>query len=840
MSLIKTVTLIARAILSNSERSSFILVKKRELLLYVQGLIKTESTEQLKTPLRQSAMNACMHLVQLNPPINEADTSELIKICLKSVFNLVPLGLDKYKEDGNLDMMARELLYTETITTLQSFLKQILLLDLSPGGLQAMFNHIEGWITSTKDYERERAMDITSKLLRFYLEELNVRNVVAFHNLGSLIGRLVPRCLDPLLTTQQMAMDCLYILLYIQLCYEGFDLDQKDELVEHLKTIRQQLDATNGGPVLFKACCEIAEVISKRLPHDQLSNLIFMLLNGLGDQHPSCASAAAIVMDIVIKRRGSGLRDQVSEILKVLQVQMHAITEKAVRLSVIHSIAILASQNMPAVLNCLLTYPLPLNKYTSDIWKSLAEDTSLATSTIKHLHIAFEPLAVTCALREILSKPESAEAVNKLYAQLFSSLIVHLSSCINVRVSKDLLCKPLPKEPNDSDQVTTAKSRDVCIYSVETLIAMLNQGENEEVVNYMKEKGGWDLMIDPHKYHKGVILLARAMAKYAAPHLVGIVEQLAPAILNIQENQKVTVAAFFGELLKHHVVSHLQLTFVLVSSLLRCLFYTPPVVRLLSIRGLGNVAIGVPHNIDKYGTKLLCAMIAVMDEKDDPNDFIMLEVMCCLTKLLQQLEPNTVRPVLIKIALGVQNFFETDNEKVRAAAYTVFGNLARFGDGHAKASFLEQIHLSLVSLLVHLNESGDEVVKACKLTLRLVVPLMGSESMSMNAHKYLMGDILNYGEFMKDTSKQLVKDFPDMINSYVTGCTLYFKRPQPEIRANAVMFSGFCPRHKHSTHSRCLPVLVSKFIEATVNTLFFQMVFAFFYLVKQNPWRAHG
>ncbi len=47
---------------------------------------------------------------------------------------------------------------------------------------------------------------------------------------------------------------------------------------------------------------------------------------------------------------------------------------------------------------------------------------------------------------------------------------------------------------------------------------------------------------------------------------------------------------------------------------------------------------------------------------------------------------------------------------VRAAAFTLFGSLSRFGNGPSEQPFLEQIQTNFVTLLVHLNESDPVVV----------------------------------------------------------------------------------------------------------------------------------
>lgn len=42
-----------------------------------------------------------------------------------------------------------------------------------------------------------------------------------FSNLGTLLGRLVPRCTDPHLPVRQTAIDCVQVVLRIALRYQG-------------------------------------------------------------------------------------------------------------------------------------------------------------------------------------------------------------------------------------------------------------------------------------------------------------------------------------------------------------------------------------------------------------------------------------------------------------------------------------------------------------------------------------------------------------------------------------------------------------------------------------------
>lgn len=102
-------------------------------------------------------------------------------------------------------------------------------------------------------------------------------------------------------------------------------------------------------------------------------------------------------------------------------------------------------------------------------------------------------------------------------------------------------------------------------------------------------------------------------------------------------------------------------------------------------------------------------MMAGMDDKNDIEEEITMEAMNGLSKILAKLDENNIRPILINICLRIRPCFEKQLSGVRAAAFTLFGKLSRFGDGPSKSPFLDQIHANFVSMLLHLNDDSTEV-----------------------------------------------------------------------------------------------------------------------------------
>uniref|UniRef100_A0A8C7RIR0 Maestro heat-like repeat family member 1 n=1 Tax=Oncorhynchus mykiss TaxID=8022 RepID=A0A8C7RIR0_ONCMY len=567
-------------------------------------------------------------------------------------------------------------LYKDTFNALQELLRNILARDLNPDGLQSVFKHIEEWLSSGQGHERERAMNTTAHILEFYFNNLHVKNMVTFHNLGSLLGRLAPRCTDPNPLVRRAAIDCIYTLLYIQLRYEGFSLDYKDDSVERLITLRESMDNPDHS-VLYKTCSEL--IISKRLPQQQLNTLIFMLIEGLVDSQSNCSRASSVLLNTLLKNRGAGLQDLVSEMLEVLHIRLQMISEEQVKVSVAQSILILATQHLQTVINTLISYPLPFDSWSCEMWIALGADSKLASQIMEMLMeklnimvpyvdkkesmmrgaIIFYAILLcqmTCALKEMMLNGQSQEAVVSLFPQLFSSLLVRLGSSVGVTLPKDINSSGT----NRKSPTKLAAGFDVCGVAVEALRILLARAQLDHVVKPLDQEGAWDKMKDPQQHITGVTLLARAMAKHAGPRLPAIVECLCPCLNNIYECQRVTITAFFSELLNHHVVTELMMMDVLMNNMMERISDPSCTVRMLAVRGLGNIAVGSPEKVHmEGGGELLAAMSSGMEEKDDPGKRITLEAMSGLSKVLLYLDKKNVQLLVVYIFMKIKPFLES-------------------------------------------------------------------------------------------------------------------------------------------------------------------------------------
>ncbi|XP_070604565.1 LOW QUALITY PROTEIN: maestro heat-like repeat-containing protein family member 1 [Erythrolamprus reginae] len=822
--LIRSVCLICQAVCHSAQSGDFSFSRKAEVVAQMLDFIKAEPPDALRTAIRQRAMTACMYLVILEPPLSEAEKVELVDGCLHSIFPLPPLEGPKEGDGAEGEAGPREPLWSATLAALKDLLKSLLHRHMTPHGLQTMFEHLGPWIRSTKEHERERAVEVSAALLLFYREKLNVSKVVPFYNVGVLMALFSPRCTDSLPSVRQHAVDCVHSLLYVQLCYEGFSQDHQDESVEQLKALKLALKHPDVT-VLFQTCCNIAKVIATHLPPDQLLSLLLSMLDGLADPDRNCSRAATVMINSILKERGGVLLEKVPKLLETIHLKLQEVPEETIRKATQQTVCILASQHKAAVVTSLLGHTLPLDSCSCTMWRALASEPTLTTQVLELLldkvnrdvpykenksflrgsrseRVAtFYPLSATCALHEIMSVRESGPAVGGLYADLFVSLLLRVSCTVGVQLPKHLQSK----ERKSLGRAQSLRALDPCSSAIETLKAMLSQGGSESVSNAVTEDGGWERLRNPDKHYEGVAFLARAMGKHAGPRLPLIVKLLSPMLNSIYDSQRLTTTAFFAELLNSNVVNDLILLETLMDSMTTRLRDSSTVVRMLALRGLGNVASGSPEKARKYGAQLLASMINSLDDKEDPQNLMALEAMSSLSKILPFTEESDVHSVLLHVTIRIRPFFDSEEPSLRTASIVLFGNLAKFSSGSGEDAFFEQTLYGLVTLLLHLQDPKPEVVKACKFALRSCGPIMGCPGLCEMFQKHLHEErSLHYGEFMNDVCKHLMQSFPEMLGRLVNINLFYFKSNWADVRAAAPMFVGFLILHVDREQSQQL------------------------------------
>jgi len=222
-----------------------------------------------------------------------------------------------------------------------------------------------------------------------------------------------------------------------------------------------------------------------------------------------------------------------------------------------------------------------------------------------------------------------------------------------------------------------------------------------------------------------------------------------------------------------------------------------PILKIPSLKGLGNITVCPQEQINKYGPTVLDAL---MSSIDDRLDDVALESMNSLAKVFKVVDESRIAPVIINICHRIRPAFDNPNPKIRASSAILFGGLARFGEGIAKDPFYDQIHSNLPSIVLHINDENDEVQKSFRRALAAVGPLLNDANLNTlltTGHIFSAENDIDYHEFVNaHLSKALIQGWPDRLNSYIQICiNPYFNSEWDVIKGNAAYFIGSLMGH---------------------------------------------
>ncbi|CAM4680900.1 unnamed protein product [Caretta caretta] len=366
LTLIQNVTEISCAILETRDSQEFEFSYKLELLGYMLDFIKKEPLDSLASPVRYKAILAIRHLSKLKPSLTLKENCELLHQCFKSLFPLPPLE-KMMKEEGETakDALPIQSLYVESLEALGKLMKTLLEEEPTAHWFQEMFQLLETWLHSEKEWERERALQATIQLLTAYQETVHSTTQGTFDQFGSLIGLIAPYSCDSLATSRQWVVDCISCLLCIQ--GQSINLGSAEE---ELRCLREALTAPDPE-ALFQASSKMARVVSEYFPSEQATDFIAATLGGLLSASPTCATAAGLWMKIILKECGDAMLDKVPDILAILYRHMPTIQEGSLRQFLVEAVSILAHHHQEAVISSLLSKRLPMDRLSIKAFESV-------------------------------------------------------------------------------------------------------------------------------------------------------------------------------------------------------------------------------------------------------------------------------------------------------------------------------------------------------------------------------------------------------------------------------------------------------------------------------------
>nr|XP_012633234.1 maestro heat-like repeat-containing protein family member 2B [Microcebus murinus]XP_012633235.1 maestro heat-like repeat-containing protein family member 2B [Microcebus murinus] len=772
MSFTRSITEIGIAV-QDAEDPNFQFSYKETLMGYMLDFIRDEPLDSLASPVRWKALIAIRYLSKLKPKLSLTDNLNILEENIRRLLPLPPLG--SLKNDGRTDKDKEHIkfLYERSMDALGKLLRTMIWDSVKAEDCQEMFNLLRMWLVSQKEWERERAFQITAKVLTNDIEAPDDFKI------GSLLGLLAPHCCDTLPTIRQAAASSVIGLL----CMKGIHLE-----MERLQGLQEGLES-DDVQVQIKISSKIAKIISKFIPSEEIQMFLEETLDGLESLNPACATACGIWMIAALKEQGVALEDQLLEILSTIYRHMPVLRQKEESFQfVLEAISQIASFHMEAVVVNLLQKPLPFDRDTKTLWKALAENPAssgkLMRALVNKLGTGLEDdvagidaISVACAIQEVVSW---GTLVTRLYPELFTLLLKLVSCTLGQKMPTSVSHRRRVMQQGERQQIP-----DPCRLSTATLKCLQAQAMREGLAKESDEGDNlWTLLSSPGTHHIGVCALARSMAVWQHGVILDIMEQLLSSLTSSSEYYRITGTAFFSELMKEPILwKHGNLRDVL-SLMDQSAWDSNAILRQMAIRGLGNTASGAPHKVKKHKQIILESVIRGLYHLARTE--VVCESLKALKKILELLTDRDVSFYFKEIVLQTRTFFEDEQDDVRLTAIFLFEDMASLTGRRWKIFFAEEIKKSLISFLLHLWDPNPKIGAACRDVLIICIPFLGLQELYGVLDHLLDNDLPRARDFYRQFCVKLAKKNQEILWILHTHSFTFFTSSWEMIRSAAV------------------------------------------------------
>ncbi|XP_046929789.1 maestro heat-like repeat-containing protein family member 2B [Lynx rufus] len=774
MSFTRSITEIGIAV-QDAEDQGFKFSYKEVLLGYMLDFIRDEPLDSLASPVRWKALIAIRYLSKLKPQLSLNDHLNILEETIRRLLPLPPL--QKLKDEGETDKDKEHInfLYERSMDALGRLLRTMMWDNVKAEDCQEMFNLLRMWLVSQKDWERERAFQITAQVLTNDVE------APEHFKIGSLLGLLAPHSCDTLPTIRQAAASSTIGLF----CIKGIHPE-----VERLQDLQEGLQC-DDVQVQIKISSKIAKIVSKLIPNEEILMFLEETLDGLETLNPTCTKACGIWMVAALKEQGAALEEQLLEILNMIYYHMPVLRQKEESFQfMLEAISQIASFHMDAVVANLLQKPLPFDRDTKTLWKALAENTASSGKLLRALTdkleneleddvAGLEAISVACAMYEVVS---AGTPVTSLYPEVFTLLLKLVSCTLGQKMPTSTVSRRRRVMPQGERQQTA----DPCRLSITTLKCVQAQAMKEGLAKESDEGDNlWTLLSSPSTHHVGVCALARSMALWQHGVILDIMEQLFASLTSSSENYRITGTAFFSELMKEPILwKHGNLREVLIL-MDQSAWDSNAILRQMAIRGLGNTTSGAPHKVKKHKQIILESIIRGLYHLARTE--VVCESLKALKKILELLTDRDVSFYFKEIVLQTRTFFEDEQDDVRLTAIFLFENLASLTGRRWKIFFAEEIKKSMISFLLHLWDPNPKIGTACRDVLIICIPFLGLQELYGVLDHLLDGqDLPRARDFYRQLCVKLAKRNQEILWILHTHSFTFFSSNWEMIRSAAV------------------------------------------------------
>ncbi|XP_039725071.1 maestro heat-like repeat-containing protein family member 1 isoform X3 [Pteropus medius] len=790
---LNALTTLTNILSSQRKAFQFNFPHKLDIVNLMVELIKEEPPNFISSSIRQMAMNIVTDFRNLRPLLEIEERTELLRTCFKGVLSLPPRDVLRKEAARSKEAQAILDLFKETLESLLR-LMETLIVEM-PTRIQNCLELLDTWLNSQKDNERERAMWCTARILGFTAKMNNFKAEIEFTRLGRLVRLLAVRCQDPVDNICFLSSQAVYNLYCILLQQKQMGRKTQGLWEEEGK---HEVYSAN---VFYNNTFEIAKAFAEYFTKIQLTTLVLTAMEGLTDSRAKVSLAAAQLMSGVMKERGRDMikiEEVVEGILERLNLQLEPSTKE----ETLRAMCLLAGNNTHIVVPMLLNRPLPWDRTNLALWNVFGtrrETTinvlQLLIGILENLHskeetreMAFQPVAVACALCEMLSGSLCQEAIQELYPRLLLAVLSHLYWVIEQNAPQKMVVYS-----KDGGPGSKSKPFDPTSCALEAVKLVLLAAAYDGVVTYANQHCCWDLLSCPKFYYIGIMDLT-SNSWLPVSHPSGIVKNCEPAILHrilnlvrnllysFDDRRKILARTFYAQLLWHRSVAQ-TLGQDFSGNLIRWIKEPNLIMKEVGLRGISNLAL---HPGQSESLKSLVPFL---------RDFLKSEVRVTVqaVKSLRNIichgQGEDTKVVFSSISKQLCPLINDERDQVRIAATAALGHMLYRVDKFKPGSTLrKEIYTFLVPLLLSFQDNNAEVVKACGGALTEWTKVIGWSSLTQMFQHTTLSDHM---QVLEETCKYMVSTCKkQLLGELLSQNFGFLKSPWPFLRTAAVNFIG--------------------------------------------------
>lgn len=216
-------------------------------------------------------------------------------------------------------------------------------------------------------------------------------------------------------------------------------------------------------------------------------------------------------------------------------------------------------------------------------------------------------------------------------------------------------------------------------------------------------------------------------------------------------------------------------------------------LRVLSLRALGNMALGAPRKVKQYRKLLLEQCLGSL--RGPMSSSVTAEGMETLTKILAELREGDMGSSFEAFSELCRVFFDNESELLRLKAFVLFGKLAKVVGISKKHFFKGEVKRAWVPLLLHCQDPCSSTAHACMTTMFQCVHFWGWRSLESSLGQGRTRTDEEMTVFQTTMCSILTQKKPAVLYGFFLETMSYVKNNLLRIRIAACNLAGIIVKH---------------------------------------------